>query len=445
MKMFNDKKIFILGMARSGYAAAKLLLQHGNEVLITDSKEQDKDNVKEIEDMGGKFIMTDTPHTLLDGSFDFIIKNPGVRIDHPVCIKAHELNIPVTNEVEVAYSFLPKDVKIVGISGSNGKTTTTTLTYEILKNAGLPVILGGNIGYAVCSLVDKVKNGDILVLEISSHQLNDLINFKTDISVLTNLSEVHIDHFGTYENYKAQKVKIFKGHTKKEIGILNLDNEDSMAYDSTINSSKIYFSSSKEADACIKDGYITYKGDKVVSLDDILVKGNHNYENIMCATIIAKQFNVGNESIIEVLKEFKGVEHRLEFVRKVNGVSFYNDSKATNVKSTQIALSAFSNPTILLLGGLDRGHSFNELRDYLKNTKAIVCFGETKERIKDFAEELGIKCIVTNVLSEAVKEAVSIAKENDVVLLSPACASWDQYAKFEDRGNEFKKVVSELE
>lgn len=432
-------------MARSGYSAAKLLLKYGNKVLITDSKEQDKEHIEEIETLGGKFIMTDNPELLLDESFDFVIKNPGVKIDHPVCIKAKELDIPVTNEVEVAYSFLPKDIKIIGISGSNGKTTTTTLTYEILKKAGLPVILGGNIGYAVCSLVDRAKSGDILVLEISSHQLNDLINFKTDISVLTNLSEVHIDHFGTYENYKAQKIKIFKSHTKNDIGIINLDNEDSMEYDSTINSNKIYFSSSKEADACIKDGYITYKGEQVVSLNDILVKGNHNYENIMCATIIAKQFNVSNEVIIEVLKSFKGVEHRLEFVKKVNGVSFYNDSKATNVKSTQIALSAFSNPTILLLGGLDRGHSFDGLKEYLTNTKAIVCFGETKERIKNFADKLGIKCVVTNVLAEAVKEAVSIASDNDVVLLSPACASWDQYAKFEDRGNEFKKVVSELE
>ena len=166
--MFNSKKIFILGMARSGYAAAKLLVQHGNEVLITDYKEQDKEHVKEIQNMGGRFIMTDNPVELLDESFDFVIKNPGVKIDHPVCIKAKKLNIPITNEVEVAYSFLPKDVKIIGISGSNGKTTTTTLTYEILKNAGLPVVLGGNIGYAVCSLVDNVKSGDILVLETES-------------------------------------------------------------------------------------------------------------------------------------------------------------------------------------------------------------------------------------------------------------------------------------
>ncbi len=443
--MFENKKIFILGMARSGYSAAKLLDLHNNTILITDSKEQNQEHVKELEDKGIRVVISESPEGLLDGSYDFVIKNPGIKINHPVCEKARELNIPITNEGEVAYDFLPKDIKIIGISGSNGKTTTTTLIYNMLKEAGLPAVLGGNIGYPVCSLVENVKSGDVLVLEISSHQLNDIINFKTDISVLTNLSEVHIDHFGTYENYKAQKVKIFNRHTNKDIGIINLDNADSMAYDKKINSNKLYFSiNNKNANAHIEDEYICYNGEKIVKLDDILVKGNHNYENIMCAIMVVKQFGVKNEIVKNVLRQFKGVEHRLEFVRNINGISFYNDSKATNVKSTQVALSAFSNPTVLLLGGLDRGHSFEGLKPFLGNTKLIVCYGETKSRIKEFASSVGIKCVATEKLESATKVAYENSVSGDTILLSPACASWDQYEKFEDRGNEFKRIVNEL-
>ncbi len=442
--MFENKKIFILGMARSGYSAAKLLKKHNNEILITDAKDQNAEQVEELKELGVNFIKTENQAELLDETFDYVIKNPGVKIDHPVCKKAKELGIPVTNEVEVAYSFLPKNVKIIGISGSNGKTTTTTLIYEILKNAKKSVVLGGNIGYPVCSLVDVVKEGDILVLEISSHQLHDIINFKTDISVLTNLSEVHIDHFGTYDYYKQQKIKIFNRHTEKDIGIMNKSNPDSMAYFNQIGSKKVLFSSTEEADACIKNDAIYYNNEEILKLKDVILKGNHNYENIMCAIIAVKEFGVGNDVILDTLKNFKGVEHRLEYVSTVNGRKFYNDSKATNVKSTQIALSAFNEPTILILGGLDRGHSFEGLRPFLKNTKKMIAFGETKNRIKEFAESAGVECDTVEKLDEAVNKAYSDSNSGDIILLSPACASWDQYKCFEDRGTEFKACVNKL-
>ena len=442
--MFENKKIFILGMARSGYSAAKLLKKHNNEILITDAKDQNAEQVEELKKLGVNFIKTENQAELLDETFDYVIKNPGVKIDHPVCKKARELRIPVTNEVEVAYSFLPKNVKIIGISGSNGKTTTTTLIYEILKNAKKSVVLGGNIGYPVCSLVDVVKEGDILVLEISSHQLHDIINFKTDISVLTNLSEVHIDHFGNYDYYKQQKIKIFNRHTEKDIGIMNKSNQDSMAYFNQIGSKKVLFSSTEEADACIKNDAIYYNNEEILKLKNVILKGNHNYENIMCAIIAVKEFGVGNDIILDTLKNFKGVEHRLEYVSTVNGRKFYNDSKATNVKSTQIALSAFNEPTILILGGLDRGHSFEGLRPFLKNTKKMIAFGETKNRIKEFAESAGVECDTVEKLDEAVNKAYSDSNSGDIILLSPACASWDQYKCFEDRGTEFKACVNKL-
>ena len=440
--MFKEKKIFILGMARSGYEAA-LVLSRDNTVLITDRCEQELSKVNELEKNNVKVVITEDPVNLLDESYDYVVKNPGIKLDHPIVLKANDLNIPVINEVEVAYHYLP-NVKIIGITGSNGKTTTTTLTYEILKKANLPVHLGGNIGYPLCSLVDKCKDGDILVLEISGHQLHDCKDFKTDIGVMTNLSEVHIDHFGSYENYKYNKSLIFRHHTDKDIAILNKENSDVMEVTKDIKSKKLYFSSKSIADACIKDDYIYIKDEKIININDIKIKGMHNYENIMCALLVAKEFNVSNDVIKEVLTTFNGVPHRIEFVKNINGIDFYNDSKATNVKSTQIALNTFKNPTILILGGLDRGHSFEGLKDYLINTKAIVCYGETKNRIKEFADSIGIDCYVVNDIVEATKKSYELANSGDTVLLSPACASWDQFKCFEDRGNLFKETVDNL-
>ena len=208
--MFKNQKIFILGMARSGYEVAKVLAKRNNEIIIIDEKEQVETHVSDLEELNVTFIKCKKGTKFLDKSFDYVIKNPGIKLDHPLILKARRLNIPVINEVEVAYNLLPKDIKIIGVTGSNGKTTTTTMIYEILKKAGFDVLLGGNIGYPVCSLLDKINKNSILVLEISSHQLHDLKNFKTNISVMTNLSEVHLDHFGSYEYYKEQKFKIFK-------------------------------------------------------------------------------------------------------------------------------------------------------------------------------------------------------------------------------------------
>ncbi len=440
--MFENKKIFILGMARSGYEAAKLLSSN-NEILVTDKKEQELSKVKELEDMGVKVIISEDPIDLLDESYDYVVKNPGIRIDHPIVLKAKELNIPVINEVEVAYHFLP-DVKIIGITGSNGKTTTTTLTYELLKSANLPVHLGGNIGYPLCSLVNMCKDGDIIVLEISAQQLHDFKDFKTDIGILTNLSEVHIDFFGSYDNYKYNKKLLFRHHTDKEIAILNKENSDVLDITKDIKSKKLYFSSKNSADACIVDDYICINGEKIINTNDIKIKGIHNYENIMGALLAVKEFGVSNEVIRNVLTTFNGVEHRIEFVKNVNGVDFYNDSKATNVKSTQIALNTFKNPTILILGGLDRNHPFDGLKDYLVNTKAIVCYGETKNRIKEFADSINIDCYVVDDLVEATKKSYELSNSGDTVLLSPACASWDQFKCFEDRGNLFKETVNNL-
>ena len=439
--MFKDQKIFVLGFARSGYEVAKLLASRNNEILVTDLKNEDKEKEEELKKLGVKVVITDKQADLLDSSYDYVVKNPGIRFDNPTVVKAGELGIPVINELEVAYNVLPENVKIIGITGSNGKTTTTTLIYEVLKAGGLPVHLGGNIGFPMSGLIKDVKSGDYLVLEISGHQLHDFVNFKTNISVMTNLSPVHLDHFGTYDNYKYNKCLIFRHHTSDDLAILNAENPDVLEGSKNISSRKLYFSSAHIADSCLNGDFIYYGNEPIVDTKACVLKGKHNYENMMCAILVAKELGIPTEVIKKTLEEFKGVEHRIEYVTTLNGVEFYNDSKSTNVKATQTALSAFKNPTILLLGGLDRKLPFDDLKDYMGNVKAVVCYGETKYKIKEFVDSLGINCIVLDNLRESVFKAHELSVPGDVVLLSPACASWDQYKDFEVRGREFKDIV----
>ena len=441
--MFENKKIFILGMARSGYEAAKLLSDYNNEIIVTDGKEQKEELVSELESLGVKVIITGDQLSLLDDSFDYVIKNPGIKYDNPVVVKAKELGIKVINEVEMAYSFLDKSVNIIGVTGSNGKTTTTTLISEFMKNSFDNVYLGGNIGIPLSNFVRDIKPNSYLVLEISDHQLCDMYDFKTNVSVLTNITPTHLDFHKSYEVYQMTKKKIFNNHTSDDLAVINKDDEVSMKITDDIKSTKVYYGHDKTNLAYYDEEGIYYDGKLVIKLDDIILKGKHNYQNIMGAIIAVKKYGVTNEVIQKVLKEFKGVEHRLEYVDTINGVTYYNDSKATNCVSTITALNSFDKPTILLLGGYDRGHSFHDLDDSMKNVKCVVCFGETKNRIEEFCNDLNIRCYKNDTLKEAMNVVKDICTPGDVVLLSPACASWDQYDRFEDRGDEFKKLVRE--
>ena len=445
--MYENKKIFILGMARSGYEAAKVLAKRNNTIVLNDNKaDQDKNHIQELESLGVKLILGDTPDDAFDDSFDILIKNPGVKFDHKYLKYANEHNIPVINEIEMAYHLLPKGVHLSAITGTNGKTTTTSLTYEIMQNA-FPgkVHLAGNIGFPLCQILENIKENDYLVMEIGVPQLHDFYDFNPEIAVLTNIFEAHLDMFGTREYYNENKVRMFQNHTDKNIAIINHDNEDAYRITKNIKSTKEYFSSSGKIDGCyIENDTIYYFGEKIIETKDIKLQGKHNYENAMCAIMIAKYYKVPNEVIIKTLKEFSGVEHRIEYTRTINGIEFYNDSKATNVTSTQIALSAFKKPTILILGGLDRGHSFDDLEPYMKNVKLVCSLGQTNKRIKEFCDKIKRECIVGETLSEAIHNAYEHAVPGDVVLLSPACASWDQYKCFEDRGTEFKNIVKEL-
>lgn len=445
--MFENKKVLILGLARSGFSAALTLYKLNCEIIVNDYNQEDKldsNQINKLKELGITCIFGSHPDDLIDNSIDYIIKNPGIRNDHKYVLKANELNIPVINEVELAYNLLPKDVKIISITGSNGKTTTTTLTYKILESAGLPVHLAGNIGTPLCSILDKVKSGDIIVSEISCQQLANVDKFKPNIAVLTNLSPAHIDFFGSFDKYKKVKVKLFKNQTNEDIAILNVDNKDSIEETKDIKSQKLYISLNNKKDVYYKDNNIYYRDELVMNRDLMFLKGNHNVQNAMDAILVSKLFDVSNDVIINVLKNFRGVEHRLEYVDEVNGVKYYNDTEATNIKCTQIALSSFDEPIILFLGGLERGQIFDDLNDYIKNVKIIIGIGECRERVREFANNNNIDNYIFEHLKDGFKKSLEVSNKGDIVLLSPASASWDQYKECEERGAEFKKYVEEL-
>jgi UDP-N-acetylmuramoyl-L-alanine--D-glutamate ligase len=446
--MFEDNKIFILGLARSGSEAAKYLIKRGNVVVLNDAKEEDKHDanvVSELRELGVNLVFGSHPDDLLDKSFDYLIKNPGVPIDHKYVLKARELGIPVINEAEMTYRLLPDGVKIVGITGTNGKTTTTTLIYNILKEAfGDKVYLSGNIGIPNTSLLNKVKDGDIIVQEVSVQQLENMSTYKPNIGVMTNLSLAHIDFMKSYKYYKDVKTRLFINQTKDDIAIINYNDEEVLEQVKNIKSTKVYFGVGKDINCYLDNDIIYYNNDEIIKRSDIFVAGLHNVYNVMAAICVAKQFNISNNIIREVVSSFRGVTHRLEYVDNINGRVFYNDTEATNIKCTQIALDSFNKPTLVILGGLDRGQDFNELKDHLNNVKMILAIGQSRDRVVQFAESMNIPVISYEYLKDGFKELYNNSSEGDVILLSPASASWDQYKECEIRGSEFKRLVEEL-
>ena len=447
--MFKNKKILILGLARSGFQAAKILVKRGNEVILNDFKDESKQDFRQVEELrklGVHLVFGSHPDDLLDKSFDYLIKNPGVPIDHKYVLKARELDIAVINEVEMAYHLLPENIDIIGITGTNGKTTTTTIIYEIMHKAfGDKVHLAGNIGYPLSSILDDVKSGDIIVMECSCQQGENFIDFHPHVGVLTNFSEAHIDFMKTYSHYKETKSRMFYKQDSSDIAIMNYDNSDVIEELKNIKSVKKFFSSKNSIEGCHLVGDIIYYFDQeIINIKDIKIKGLHNVENCMAAIMAVKEYNVSNDIIIDVISSFRGVEHRLEYVDTINGVEYYNDTEATNIKCCQIALSSFKCPIILFLGGLERGQNFEDLTPYMDNVKAIIAIGQCRDRVKDYAQSMNIDVFVYEHLKDGFDKATSIATNGDVVLLSPASASWDQYKECEVRGAEFKQKVMEL-
>lgn len=444
--MYENKKILILGAAKSGIAVAKLLANKNNDIILTDLNELNKDIEKELNDLGVKIVITKNQLDLIDSSIDLVIKNPAIMSTSPLIKRCEELNLRVENEIEVAYHFLPDNIKIIGVTGSNGKTTTTTIIYNMLKCLGKSVVMGGNIGTPLTDLLPNIKSGDILLLEISDHQLCDIHDFKTDISILTNICPTHLDYHGTYEHYKMTKKRIFNKHTYSDLAIINYENSDALNVSRDILSKKVYFSSNGNTSCkayLLGDG-IYLNNELVLQKDDIKLQGVHNYENIMAALLVVENFGLDIDKIKSFLKTFGGVEHRLEFVRNYNGVDFYNDSKSTNPTATITALKTFDKPIHLILGGLNRNQDFHELDEFMKNVKYIYAIGEVTDIVYDYASSINIPCFKGKTLENAMEFLKENISDGEVVLLSPASSSQDQYPHFEDRGNEFKNIVEKF-
>lgn len=443
---FKGKRILVLGLAKSGYAAAELLQSLGAIVVVNDASPEDgNDDVLVLRSKGVEVICGGHPQNLLDKEFDLIVKNPGIPYQNQVLQQALQQQIPIWTEIELAY--LVSEAPIIAITGSNGKTTTTTLLYHMLNIGGKKPIIAGNIGTVACSVAENATTDEVIVMEVSSFQLAGVEKFRPKIAVWTNLYDSHIDYHGTAEEYAKAKANIIKNQEPDDFFIYNADQTDMQKYIEQGRGKKIPFSlQGKTVDGISADDEMIYwLGEPFVKRSIIKLLGQHNLENILAATASAILMNCDKETIENVLSSFTGVRHRMQFVKEFNDRTFFNDSKATNTLATKSALSSFERPVILIAGGLDRGHSFEELRPYMTQVKAVFGLGETADRFIEFARSCGVQVAQKALtMDDAVKAAYESSEEGDQILLSPACASWDQYKSFEDRGDAFIEAIMNL-
>lgn len=444
---YKNKKILVLGLAKSGKSVAKLLHKLGAQVIVNDLKQFDNDqDTQELIHLGIHVVTGKHPIELLDG-ITLMVKNPGIPYTNPMIIAAQLKNIPIVTEVELAYQIA--DCPIIGITGTNGKTTTTMMIQQIL-DAGRQqgkARLAGNIGYPASEITQHATKDDLLVMELSSFQLLGVSSFYPTMAVITNIYEAHLDYHKTRENYVSAKWQIQQNMEQEDQLIINWNQPELREMVKTTRATVVPFSTYEVVNgAYLLNETLYFKDEIIMSVDELGVPGNHNIENALAAICVAKLYNIANESIRETLHRFSGVAHRTQYIDTIKQRKFYNDSKATNILATKMALSGFpSNQLILLAGGLDRGNDFDELIPVLKDLKGIVLFGETKEKLRKIAKNAGVLIIKTAAnMTDAVREAFEISQKNDTILLSPACASWDQYPNFEIRGEAFIKAVEQL-
>jgi len=445
-----NKRMVILGGGESGVGAALLAKKQGYEVFVSDGGPLKDGYKKELEEAGIAFEEKQhTEEKILNATE--VTKSPGIPEKNEMVKKIRAKGIPVISEIELAYRYA-NGSKIIGITGSNGKSTTTSLTFHICKHAGYDCALVGNIGYSFAKQV-AVDPKPLYVAEISSFQLDDIVKFRPDIAVLLNITEDHLDRYDyKFEKYIAAKFRIAQNQTDHDYFIYCEDDPVIMQYLSSIktHSNPIPFSMSKELPkgAYIRNNMMTIdwgQGKLSMSIYDFAVKGKHNQYNTMAAGIAASTLGIRKEKIREAIKTFQSLEHRMEYVSTVRGVEFINDSKATNVNSTWYALESMTKPVILILGGVDKGNDYSLIMDLVKEkVKAIVCMGVDNRKIHEaFGNEMSL-IVNTGSASEAVRAAFHFAAKGDVVLLSPACASFDLFTNYEDRGRQFKEAVRDL-
>ena len=442
---FANKKVLVLGLAKSGEAAARLLDKLGAIVTVNDGKPfEENPAAQSLLEEGIKVITGGHPLELLDEEFELMVKNPGIRYDNPMVMKALEKKIPVITEVELAY--LISDASIIGITGSNGKTTTTTMIAEVLTADGQNGLLSGNIGFPASQVATTATKNDTLVMELSSFQLMGIETFHPEIAVITNLMPTHIDYHGSFENYVAAKWNIQKNMSKSDFLILNFNQTLAKELAAKTQATVVPFSTTEKVDGAYLEGnMLTFRGEPVMAADELGVPGSHNVENALATIAVAKLRGIENQVIKGTLAGFGGVKHRLQYVGEINHVKFYNDSKSTNILATQKALSGFDNSKVILIaGGLDRGNEFDELVPDIQGLKKMVILGESAARVKRAADKAGVSYMDAADVKDATQKAFAEAQAGDIVLLSPANASWDMYPNFEVRGDEFIATFEEL-
>ena len=445
LKNFPYKHALVLGLAKSGTAAATALLRNQIHVRINDSQiEKDAKIVEQFTSLGAEVIVGSHPLSVLD-DIEIIVKNPGISYNNPLLQEAVKRNIPIITEIELAASLI-HDHNMIGITGSNGKTTTTTLVYDMLVASERRVKLAGNIGVVATEVAENLHEDEKLLLELSSFQLMGVQQFKPHVAGLLNLFDAHLDYHGTVDDYIVAKANVFVNQTEDDYLVYNLDDPRVMETIKIAKAKCIPFSiKEKNIDgAWLDESYMYFKEERIIALRDIVLVGDHNKENILAAIVISLLMGATKKGIYEVLTTFSGVKHRLQFVAKKQNRLFYNDSKATNMLATEKALQSFHQPTTLLAGGLDRGDDYQLMVPYLANVKTMVVFGETAEKLQKIAIQEGIQVIKVNDVREAVQVAYKHSEPGEVILLSPACASWDQYKTFEERGNMFIQAVHTL-
>ena len=442
---FANKKVLVLGLAKSGESAARLLDKLGAIVTVNDGKPfEENPAAQSLLEEGIKVVTGGHPLELLDEDFEWMVKNPGIPYNNPMVMRALEKKIPVITEVELAY--LISDAPIIGITGSNGKTTTTTMIAEVLTAGGQNGLLSGNIGFPASQVAQDAGETDTLVMELSSFQLMGIEAFHPEIAVITNLMPTHLDYHGSFEDYVAAKWNIQKNMTASDYVILNFNQDLAKELAKKTAAQVIPFSTQEQVDGAYLDGdVLTFRGEAIMKASELGVPGSHNVENALATIAVAKLRGVDNQVIKETLAHFGGVKHRLQYVGEINQVKFYNDSKSTNILATQKALSGFDNSKVILIaGGLDRGNEFDELVPDIKGLKKMVILGESAARVKRAADQAEVSYLDASDVRDATRKAFSVAEPGDVVLLSPANASWDMYKNFEVRGDEFLAVFKEL-
>lgn len=439
-QQWNDKRVLVLGAARSGIAAAAYLRNVGANVTINTGSEPSTEERMKIEALGINGVFGTHPLELLDTA-DMIVKNPGIPYHIPLLQEAMARKIPIYTEVELAY--LATDATFVAITGSNGKTTTTTLVHELLKGGGRPVHVAGNIGFPAIEVASKAKRDDLIVIELSSFQLMGVEQFHPRAAALLNLSPAHLDYHGDFESYADAKGNLFRKMSASDrVVVKGSDMEVMKRVPAELDASTFGYES---GDACVVDGWVTLHGQRIIRVEDLALGGAHNVENVLAALLLVEPFDIPQSHIERVLQTFGGVAHRTESLGRVLGRRVYNDSKATNNVAAEAALNGFEAPIVWVCGGLERGADLTSLVPALGRVKAIVAYGETADRFKSLGEAEQIPSFAVDTLEAAVPLAFEQSATDDVILLSPACASWDQYKTFEERGEHFVRLVNAYE